>query len=311
MDRSRALRERLKSGLHGLFVLGQRFGLDMLPRHFYSSVPDIRALQKSEFWRPPTSMIGVAGADIESQMSFLQACCPPPLQQHVRQAEIHAQASAENGAVGFGHTEAEVLYCVIARKRPRKIVQIGCGFSTSVILRAARETGYTPHIICIDPFPNAYLSKLAKQNLIELISIPAQEVDLEVMTTLDAGDFLFVDSTHTVQPGSEVNRIVLEVLPRLRSGTLVHFHDIFFPYDYQSSLMTTLFFATESSLLHAFLIDNRKYAIAVSLSMLHHACPERLQQLFPNHKPALMDRGLDTPNQDSFHFPSSTYLSVL
>jgi hypothetical protein len=303
------MREKIKSFLHSVFVLGQRFGWDILPRHFYSSIPDIRQLRRSESWRLPSSMIGVAGADIELQMSFVQDCCAP-LIDRIKQGGIHEHACKENGAVGYGRIEAEFLYSFIAAKRPGKIVQIGCGVSTSVILLAAKETGYKPQIVCIDPYPTEYLTRAADQKLIELQSIPAQEVDIGVLTALEAGDLFFVDSSHTVRPGSEVNRIVLEVLPRLPSGSFAHFHDIYFPYDYQSNVLDSVLFWEESSLLHAFLIDNKRCAIAASLSMLHHACPARLQSLFPGYRPAKMQYGLHSASDDRGHFPSSFYLSV-
>jgi hypothetical protein len=134
-------------------------------------------------------------------------------------------------------------------------------------------------------------------------------VALGVLTDLGAGDLLFIDSTHAVRPGGEVNRIVLEVLPRMASGSFVHFHDICFPYDYEPSLLTTLFFASESTLLHAFLTGNQRYSIAVSLSMLHHACPQQMQSVLPNYRPATLNYGLSTPGGG--HFPSATFLSVL
>jgi hypothetical protein len=307
----RKLRDQMKSGFHGLFVLGQRLGWDVLPRHFYSAIPDIRELLRSESWKRPSSMTGVAGADIESQMSFLRGCCLPPLPERLRQGGIHEYACKENGQPGYGPVEADFLYCFIRTKRPNRIVQVGCGVSTAVILLAAKEANYRPEIICVDPFPTEYLTRTTEQELIELISKPAQEVDLEVLTSLDAGDLLFVDSSHTMHPGSEVNRIILEVLPRLPSGSFVHFHDIYFPYDYQSSVLTTLFFAGESTLLHAFLIDNRRYAIAVSLSMLHHARPQQMQSLLTNYRPAAMHYGLHTMDAGSGHFPSATYLFVV
>lgn len=307
----RKLREQMKSGLHRLFVLGQRLGWDVLPRHFYSAIPDVRELRRSESWKRPSSMTGVAGADVDSQMSFLRACCLPPLLKRLRQGGIHEYASKENGQTGYGPVEADFLYCFIATKRPNRIVQIGCGVSTAVILLAAKEANYRPEIICVDPSPTSYLTRTAEQNLIELISKPAQEVGLEVLTSLDAGDLLFVDSSHTVRPGSEVNRIILEVLPRLPSGSFVQFHDIYFPYDYQSRVLTTLFFAGESTLLHAFLIDNKRYSIAVSLSMLHHACPHELQSVLTNYRPAAMRYGLHMMNDGPGHFPSATYLSVV
>jgi hypothetical protein len=307
----RKLREQMKSGFHRLFVLGQRLGWDVLPRHFYSAIPDIRELLRSESWKQPSSMTGVAGADIESQMSFLRGCCLPPLPKRLRQGGIHEYACEENGQPGYGPVEADFLYCFIRTKHPNRIVQVGCGVSTAVILLAAKEANYRPEIICVDPFPTGYLTRTAEQGLIELISKPAQEIDLEVLTSLDAGDLLFVDSSHTMRPGSEVNRIILEVLPRLPSGSFVHFHDIYFPYDYQSSVLTTLFFAGESTLLHAFLIDNQRYSIAVSLSMLHHACPQQMQSLLTNYRPAAMHYGLHTMDAGSGHFPSATYLFVV
>jgi hypothetical protein len=256
-------------------------------------------------------MAGVAGADIESQMSFLRGCCPPPLPERLRQGGIYRHACQENGEPGYGPVEADFLFCFVTTKRPNRIVQVGCGVSTAVILLAAKEANYTPRVICVDPFPTRYLTRTAENKLIELIPKPAQEVDLKVLTALDAGDLLFVDSTHAVRPGSEVNRIILEVLPRLPAGCFVHFHDIYFPYDYQSTLLTGLFFAGESTLLHAFLIDNRRYSIAISLSMLHHACPQQMQSLLPNYRPAVMHYGLHTTDRGSGHFPSATYLSVL
>src|SRR5207249_4543131 len=110
---------------------------------------------------------------------------------------------------------------------------------------------YDPNLVCIDPYPTQYLKSAATEGRISLIAKKAQEVDLSTFTDLQHGDLLFVDSTHTVKPGSEVNHIILEVLPRLRTGCYVHFHDIYFPYDYQTSLLNTVFFSGESALLHA------------------------------------------------------------
>jgi hypothetical protein len=256
-------------------------------------------------------MTGVAGADIESQLSFLRECCLPPLPKRLKQGGIYEYACGENGQPGYGSVEADFLYCFITTKRPNKIVQVGCGVSTAVILLAAKEANYRPEIICVDPFPTGYLTRTAEQMLIELIPKPAQEVDLEVLTSLNAGDLLFVDSSHAMRAGSEVNRIILEVLPRLPSGSFVHFHDIYFPYDYQSRILTTLFFAGESTLLHAFLIDNQRCSIAVSLSMLHYACPQQMQSLLTNYRPAAMHYGLHITDEDSGHLPSATYLSVV
>ncbi|MGC1362550.1 MAG: class I SAM-dependent methyltransferase [Silvibacterium sp.] len=304
-------REQLKSGLHAMFVLGQRLGWDVLPRTFYSSTPVIYELRRKEAWKQPCSMCGIRGSDLESQVSFLRECCTPPLQERLRKGGIYEYACRVNNVpAGYGPTEADFLFCYIATKRPRKIVQIGCGVSTTVILVAARESGYTPQVVCIDPNPTPYLIRAAADHILELVPNPAEEVDLDLLTSLNAGDLLFVDSSHAVRPGGEVNRIILEVLPRLVAGCSVHFHDIYFPYDYQPSLLTNLVFREESTFLHAFLVGNERCAIAVSLSMLHHLRPAEMQAVLPNYRPAVTDRGL-WMTRGSGHLPVSTYLSML
>jgi methyltransferase family protein len=304
---SRRLRDRVKGGLHTLFALGQRAGVDILPRHFYSSVPDVAELRRTEAWRRPMSMVGVTGADVQTQMAFVRECCAP-LRRRLEQGGIHEQAIRDHGVTGFGPVEAEFLYCFIATKQPQRIVQVGCGVSTAVILMAARDAGYRPGLTCIEPFPGDYLRALAAQRAITLVPKPAQHVEVDVLTDLGGGDLLFVDSTHAVRPGSEVNWIILEALPRLVAGCYAHFHDICFPYDYQPTVLTSLFFPAESSLLHAFLIQNARCGIAASLSMLHHACPEELRAVLPNYCPLPMRDGLVASDNESGHFPSSTYL---
>ena len=308
MQITRRLKENLKGTLHDVFLLGQRLGVDILPRHYYSAIPDIRGLKRSDSWKNAASMIGVAGTDLQAQLSYLYECCTP-FDSRLRKGGIHQLACEENGESGYGSVESDLLYCLIAKRQPKSIIQIGAGVSTAVILLAARDAQYAPQILCIDPFPTRYLLRLEEQQSIKLVREEAQRVDIETLTRLDPGDLLFIDSTHAVRPGSEVNRLILEVLPRIPSGCLVHFHDIYFPYDYQASVLETLFFSAESTLLHAFLINNSKYSIALSLSMLHHRCPDQLKRVFPNYVPAAMDHGLK-PGAASGDFPSATYLLV-
>ena len=119
----------------------------------------------------------------------------------------------------------------MATKRPKQIFQIGCGVSTAVCLLAAEYAGYTPEVICVEPYPTNYLVQEANQGRITLIRQKAQLLDLKVVETLNNNILFFVDSTHTLGPTGEVSRIILEMLPRLKAGALVHFHDIKFPYD--------------------------------------------------------------------------------
>ena len=85
MSLKRRLKEAYKQALRKMFELGQFLGFDVLPRHFYSEIPDIRALRKTTEWRLPYSMLGVSGADIESQLDFVKSCYTPAMQELLRQ----------------------------------------------------------------------------------------------------------------------------------------------------------------------------------------------------------------------------------
>jgi predicted O-methyltransferase YrrM len=304
---SRAIRNRLKVLLHRAFRLGQRFGIDVLPRHFYSSIPDLRELENDLSWRNRRSMVGVRGAEIAPQLQFAQQCCSPH-REELLAIDVHRRAVTEADEVGYGVIEADFLHCFIRTFRPKRIIQVGCGVSTAVILLAAG--GRDVQVTCIEPYPSRFLQRMHQEGRIGLIAQKAQQVPVERMLQLSAGDLFFVDSTHTVKPGSEVNQIVLEVLPRLTAGVHVHFHDIYFPYDYSRHVFHELFWPNESVLLHAFLAGNSGYRISCSLSMLHHAAPAEFERLLPRYQPAPMDRGLRTAGSEVGHFPSATYCMV-
>jgi predicted O-methyltransferase YrrM len=253
-------------------------------------------------------MIGVNGAEIENQLHFLRECCTSELIEK-QKADIYIKCCRENGEKGYGPIESDFLYCFIYTKRPKKIIQIGCGLSTAVMMLAAKEADYFLEIICIDPYPNEFLRLSCKSGKIKLIQKKTQLVDVDVLTRLNDNDLLFIDSTHTVKPGSEVNKLILEVLPRLQRGCWVHFHDIHFPYDYSRHILTTdLFFSNESVLLHSFLINNNKFALKISLSMLHYRAPLELKKSLPNYTSAENYYGL---NVSEGHFPSSAYLLAI
>ena len=298
-----------KRFLRRMFEQGQRLGIDVLPRHFYSEVPDIRYLRGATHWRAPFSMAGIAGAEIAAQMEFVQACCPAPLGGKIAVAQIHAEACRRNGAEGFGAIESDFLYAVVATRRPKQIFQIGCGVSTAVCLLAAEHAGYVPEVICVEPYPTPYLVHETNQGSITLIREMAQTLSLSVVDGLGADALFFVDSSHTLGPAGEVSRIVLEMLPRLKAGACVHFHDITFPYDYSRYILdSALFFQHESVLLHAFLAFNARFRLLAALSMLHYAAPEKLKEHLPNYRPAGNHAGL---NVGEGHFPSSAYLQVI
>src|SRR5258705_2449838 len=154
---SRALRTAAKKMLYKLFRVGQRFGFDILPRHFYSSIPDFRELSRDASWKLPRSMVGVNGIDPDEQLAFVRSCCTSQLLDRLTTLDVNAYARSQYGDEGYGPIEAEFLYCFIASKRPRRIIQVGAGYSTAVILLAAQDWTQPLELTCIDPYPSKFL----------------------------------------------------------------------------------------------------------------------------------------------------------
>src|SRR5258705_9335360 len=111
---NRKLRQFRKSVAHWLFRNGQRFKVDILPRHFYSSIPDLRDLRRYPSWRLPRSMVGVRGAEIEQQLASATEFCGAAPRERLLALNVHERAIGENGETGYGSIEADFLYCFIA-----------------------------------------------------------------------------------------------------------------------------------------------------------------------------------------------------
>jgi hypothetical protein len=302
------LKQQVKRLMRSTFEVGQQFKVDILPRHYYSEVPSIPLLRATTAWRRPFSMNQIAGADLPSQLAFV-ASCTEGLVSSMTASSLHRRACERNSLPeGFGPIEADFLYSFVRSQRPPTIIQIGCGVSTAICLMAAADAGYKPEIVCIEPYPTEFLMQQAKEGALRLVKEKFEDSTLPIAEMLQGEGLFFVDSSHTLGPAGEVTKLICEALPTLPAGTWVHFHDIMFPYDYSPDILTSeLFFCHETSLLYAFLLQNERYSIAASLSMLHHGCPGELANHLPNYKPGQFDQGLRVT---SGHHPSSIYLRV-
>ena len=237
-------------------------------------------------------MRGILG-DIDAQVDWVDQTTKS-YRASLRQFEIHRTAVRMNGSdEGYGEVEADFFYCFIRAHRPKQIVQIGCGVSTAVCLIAAKDEGYNPQITCIEPYPTEFLKHESAEGRLNVVARKLQDVGPDCVSSLRTGDLFFVDSSHTLAPAGEVNLIILETLPRLAPGVYVHFHDIYFPYDYGSDVLSSaLFFGHETALLYAFLLMNDRFEITGSLSMLHHQRLNELLRFFPDMKAREFEDGL-------------------
>ena len=125
----------------------------------------------------------------------------------------------------FPRLDAAACYAIVRRTRPRRIVEVGCGHSTRFLARAVADGALATQITCIDPAPRAPLP-------IEHLATRVQDAGLAPFQRLESGDILFIDSSHQLKPGSDVEFLIERVLPALAAGVRIHFHDIFLPDDY-------------------------------------------------------------------------------
>jgi hypothetical protein len=141
---------------------------------------------------------------------------------------------------------------MVARTNPRRYVEVGSGNSTKFARRAIQDHGLQTRIESIDPNPRADVADVADV----IIRKPLERVDLPIVRSLEAGDILFIDGSHRCFMNSDATVAFLDILPWLKAGVLVHFHDIYLPYDYPPA--TEQDFYSEQYLLAAYLLGGGK-----------------------------------------------------
>ena len=266
----------LHSGkFHELFPIWEQHGFHATPVHFYQPIPDTRELPET-LWKQPSNLVGINMNDAMQLdllrnhfTKFREECSnfpaePPPGQRRP-----------------FRGVDALAAYCMVRHFQPRMIIEVGSGFSSLALGRAAANNKNSA-LICIDPFPSDFLRK-GFPGLQSSIEKKIQDIDLKFFSQLQSGDILFIDSSHTVKIGGDVNYLFLEVLPRLKPGVIVHVHDIFLPFEYRRDWVLDEFrFWNEQYLLQAFLIFNSEFEVLLANSYLNHYHQEDLKAAFPN-----------------------------
>ena len=209
---------------------------------------------------------------------------------------------------GFGYLESIILQSVIASRKQKKILEIGSGISTFCMLQALKNLNYKFEILIIDPFITKKLELLLKDfPNASIIKKKAEEIELEEYLKFNA-DFLFIDTAHAVKPLGDVDFIYNRLLPKIKN-CLIHIHDIYFPYLYQSNLKENPWYQwSETQLLYCYLTNNDQSKIVLDTSELFHNKKEILEKIFPNIKLAKFDKGLRTDKEDDRYFPASIYL---
>jgi methyltransferase family protein len=237
------------------------------PGHFYSPIPALADVQRDHprlFRDPVRTLPGIALHE-ERQLDLLAGFKAYYAELCFPEKKVPGQRYFyENNF--YSYSDAIFLYFMLRHLRPRRVVEVGSGFSSCVTLDTNdRFLGGDVRCTFIEPYPDRLLSLLepGDASRIEIVQQRLQDVPLERFLELQGGDILFIDSTHVAKIGSDVSYIFTEILPALVPGVHVHFHDVFYPFEYPPEWVYGGRAWSEAYLLRAFLSYNREFEIVL------------------------------------------------
>ena len=193
----------------------------------------------------------------------------------------------------FEGGDVDIYYQMIRYFKPKKIIEIGSGYSSLLALEAIKNNqikdNFASSIVCIEPYENKWLEESGAKVIREKV----ENVKEDLITSLKKNDILFIDSSHVIKPQGDILKIFLEILPKLEKGVLIHIHDIFTPRDYPSKwLKDENRFYNEQYLFEAIMDNSSRYKIICSLNYLKNDYYNDLKRVCPyldkNSEPASM-----------------------
>jgi predicted O-methyltransferase YrrM len=246
--------------LHKNPTIMDKLGYHLRPFHYYEPLPDFATIVEQQTLKKRYSPCIDWNLDTQLNLVNKLSKYEPEIQQ----------LNFDFFNDFYGELDAAVYYTLLRESQPAKVIEIGCGYSTQIAALALsknQQEGNIGKIICIEPYPEPQLTQANLE--VELITERVENIDLEVFAQLNAGDILFIDSTHTVKFGSDVCREILEILPTISSGVWIHFHDIFFPYDYPPKWLIEQRRAwNEQYMLEAFMAYNHNFEVVLANHLL-------------------------------------------
>ncbi len=255
------------------------------PGHFYSPLPDLPAVHSNAnriFDENPQDLLAI-NMNVESQIqlvgSFSRIYGEVPFQDH---KSASARYFLDNKFFSYG--DGIILYAFLRHFRPKRVVEVGSGFSSAAMLDVNdffldKRLEFT----FIEPFPDRLFGLLSsddkKKSRIEIRRV--QEVEERVFSSLEVNDILFIDSSHVAKIDSDVVHIIFQILPRLKKGVIVHFHDIPWPFEYPKQWIDEGRAWNETYFLRAFLQDNVNFEIVYFNSFMANRHADLLSKAMP------------------------------
>jgi predicted O-methyltransferase YrrM len=259
------------------------------PGHYYSPVPDIRDLKResARIWPSvPNESPGIEWRD-DGQLELCTTVFAR--QERMRLApgpssDPHKYVMAPEQNWFFWPLDAWILEAMLRHLRPRRMIEIGSGFSSLMTARVNREClDSGMRFTTIDPFPSDFLVD-GVPGIAELRTERVQDTPPALFNSLDEGDVLFIDTSHTVKTGGDVPWIFNRVVPRLNPGVVVQIHDIFLPHDYPRDWVLGGWGWNELYLVEAFLSFNAAFEMVFSADWMLHYHREEMLAAFPGYR---------------------------
>ena len=232
------------------------------PGHYYSPVPSLSELESRA---PAASARGVAEIDLqeESQLALFGELARLAGAERLPRRPEPGRRYVVVDDEYFGEADATLYLALLRHLRPRRVVEVGSGYSSALLLDVADAELPGLEATFIEPYPDRLLPLLrpSDADAVRIIRRPVQDVPLDVFAALEPGDVLFVDSTHVAKYGSDVCHIFAEALPALADGVVIHLHDVFWPFEYPVEWLRRGRAWNEAYMVRAFLQDNARYRI--------------------------------------------------
>jgi len=206
------------------------------PGHFYSPIPSRDDVSLALRFAESELSVNPLGASLSSQVKLLEQLGPfirefnPP--KEPTESSLYYYPNEQ-----FGIADAGLLHAQVRLHKPKRIIEIGSGYSSAVMLDTVRNCRLATRLTFIEPYPER-LKRLVSQSTMDecmVIESKLQETPPELFSTLEPGDFLFIDSSHVLKAGSDLEFLYFSILPRLSPGVIIHIHDIFSDWEYPSS----------------------------------------------------------------------------